>query len=140
MDCLSKYIMSDEEKEQVLMMTLRRVAHSRMSPGFYTRRKNFKTWEWINETYGNECSHDTILALQDMGLLEADGPNKPYKASKRGRECLKRGFISYKKDSSAKTANIIAVCALVVATLLNPQFWKVLEWLWGVITETAGTR
>ncbi len=140
MDSLCKYKMSNEERERVLMKTLRRIARSRLEPSFYARRKNLGTWERIDQTYGRGCSDDAVRALAELSLIETDDGSKRYKASKRGKEYLKRGYINLRKDNAARNANIIATCAIIVATLLNPQFWKVLKWAWEAIVGTIGIQ
>ena len=129
MDGLLSYKMSDDEKELVLMMVLKRLSRPRWEIRPVRKRRNKRAWKWIDETFGNGCSSDAFSLLCEKGLATVTG-DKRYTITQRGKECIKRGYIFLRKDKTAKRANTIAIVAVILATLLNPNFWNILKWIW----------
>lgn len=124
MDYLNKYKMNDEDKERVLMVTLRRIGHSHLLPKFYVRKKNLDAWRWIDDTFGEGCSSDAVAALDNLGLIKGN-PGKTYELSEKGRLYLRRGYVIHEKKNYARRVNIISIASASIALLT--LLWYIIE-------------
>lgn len=125
-DYLSKYNLTEEDREAVRMILLKRM-HNRLRIKYITKWLNMRTRRKINAFANSGLSSDLIKDLLEIGLIQSQGAGKPFIPTERGKQSLRRGYISYHPDKSAKRANIIACMALIVSIVNLDEVRKLIR-------------
>ena len=117
-DYLEKYNLSEEDAEEARVMLLKSMRKDPIRIKCLVRWENRRVRKRLC-AFTNDAGffNDLINDLLERGLIRSQGALKPFVVTERGMRCMKRGYVAYRKDNSAKRANIIASMALIVSIL-----------------------
>lgn len=117
-DYLAKYNLPKEDAEEARVMLLKSMHKYPIRIKCLVRWKNRRVRKRLR-AFTNDAGffNDLISDLLERGLIRSQGALKPFVVTERGMHCMKRGYVVYRKDNSAKRANIIASMALIVSIL-----------------------
>lgn len=117
-DYLAKYNLPKEDAEEARMILLESMRKYPIRIKRIVRWKNRRVRKRLY-AFTNDAGffNDLISDLLERRLIRSQGALKPFVVTERGMRCMKRGYVAYRKDNSAKRANIIASMALIVSIL-----------------------
>jgi len=136
-DYLSKYQLSTDEREWLLMTVLKRLCGIGKEPHWLHKRRNFVTWNKIKRLYGEDCVRDTLHTLREKGLTTTEG--NLIVATERGRAVRKRGWVETKinKFNYNVWTTVISIIAIAVSFFNGTYTWKFIKWVLQVFAELS---
>lgn len=117
-DYFRDYTLSEEEKEKILLTSLRGMQSLlRRQPVWLRKRRKKRIFDRLDEVYGDKCTSNALLSLKSGGFL--DTKNKKYIVTEKGRIAIKRGWVCrnllwYNTGKANKYAVIISVIAILL--------------------------